>query len=103
MQVSITQRSWVRVTVDGEVVEEGTLERGTTKEYQAEQSISIRTGNGGGVNLTLNGDDLGPMGNVGQVVERTWVVDQGEVTEQALGTSAVTPSPQPTRTATPAG
>jgi cytoskeletal protein RodZ len=103
MQMRITQRAWVRVTVDGEVVQEGTLEAGTIKEYQAEQSISIRTGNGGGVSLTLNGEDLGPMGDVGKVVERTWVVDQGEITEQSPGTPAVTPSPQPTQTPTPAG
>jgi cytoskeletal protein RodZ len=103
MQMRITQRAWVRVTVDGNVVQEGTLEADTVKEYQADQSISIRTGNGGGVSLTLNGEDLGPMGNVGQVVERTWVVDQGGVTEQAPGTPAVTPPAQPTQTPTPAG
>ena len=103
MQMRVTQRAWVRVTMDGEVVQEGTLESGAVKEYQAAQSISIRTGNGGGVSLTLNGEDLGPMGDVGKVVERTWVVDQGEITEQAPGTPAVKPSPQPTQTPTPAG
>lgn len=103
MQMRITQRAWVRVTVDGEVVQEGTLESGVVKEYQAGQAIAIRTGNGGGVSLTLNGADLGPMGNVGQVVERTWIVDQGEVTEQAPGTPALTPDRQPTGTPTPAG
>ena len=103
MRMPITQRAWVRVTVDGEVVQEGTLESGAVKEYQADQSISIRTGNGGGVSLTLNGEDLGPMGDVGKVIERTWVVDQGEITEQAPGTPAVKPSPQPTQTPTPAG
>ena len=103
MQMRITQRAWVRVTVDGEVAQEGTLESGDVKDYQAEQSITIRTGNGGGVSLTLNDEDLGPMGDVGKVVERTWVVDQGEITEQAPGTPAVTPSPQPTQTPTPAG
>ena len=103
MQMRITQRAWVRVTVDGEVVQEGTLESGAVQEYQAEQSISIRTGNGGGVSLTLNGEDLGPMGDVGKVVERTWVVDQGEITEQVSGTPVVEPSPQPTQTPTPAG
>ena len=103
MRMPIIQRAWVRVTVDGEVVQEGTLESGAVKEYQAEQAITIRTGNGGGVSLTLNGEDLGPMGDVGKVVERTWIVDQGEITEQAPGTPAVTPSPQPTQTPTPAG
>jgi cytoskeleton protein RodZ len=103
MQMRITQRAWVRVTADGEVVQEGTLESGAVKDYQAEQSITIRTGNGGGVSLTLNDEDLGPMGDVGKVVERTWVVDQGEITEQVPGTPAVAPSPQPTQTPTPAG
>jgi hypothetical protein len=103
MRIPITQRAWVRVIVDGEVAHEGTLESGIVKEYQAEQSLTIRTGNGGGVSLTLNGEDLGPMGNVGQVIERTWVVDQGEITEQAPGTPAPTPVGQPTETPTPAG
>ena len=103
MQMRITQRAWTRVTVDGEVVDEGALEAGTVKDYEAEESISIRTGNGGGVSLTLNGEDLGPMGKVGQVVEGTWVVDQGEVTEQVPATPAFTPSPVPTTTPTPAG
>jgi hypothetical protein len=103
MQMRVTQRAWVRVNVDGTVVQEGTLESGVVKEYQADQAITIRTGNGGGVSLTLNGEDLGPMGNVGQVVERTWVVDQGEITEQASGTPALTPVRQPTQTPTPAG
>lgn len=103
MELRITQRAWVRVTVDGTVVEENTLEPGTVKTYAAEQAISIRTGNGGGVNLILNGEELGPMGDVGKVVERTWVVDQGEITEQAPGTPAFTPLPQPTQTPTPAG
>jgi hypothetical protein len=43
------------------------------------------------------------MGDVGKVVERSWVVDQGEITEQAPGTPAVTPVGQPTQTPTPAG
>jgi hypothetical protein len=43
------------------------------------------------------------MGDIGKVVERTWVVDQGEITEQALGTPEFTPLPEPTQTPTPAG
>jgi cytoskeleton protein RodZ len=103
MQMRITQRAWVRVMVDGEVAEEGTLEPGTVKDFQAQQSIGIRTGNGGGGSLTLNGEDLGPMGDIGKVVERSWVVDQGEITEQGLGTPEFTPLPKSTLTPTPAG
>jgi cytoskeleton protein RodZ len=96
------QRSWVRVVVDGAVAEEGFLNAEDARSWDASQSILIRTGNGGGVNLTLNGEDLGPMGNVGQVVERSWVVgDTGEVIESG----SVTPAApvEPTATPSPAG
>ncbi|MGE5603966.1 MAG: RodZ domain-containing protein [Nitrososphaerales archaeon] len=96
------QRSWVRVVVDGAVAEEGFLNPEDVRSWDAGQSILIRTGNGGGVSLTLNGEALGPMGNVGQVVERSWVVgDTGEVIEGG----SVTPAPriEPTATPSPAG
>jgi cytoskeleton protein RodZ len=93
MTVSVNQRAWVRVVADDEVVQEGILEEGESRFWSANESLSVRTGNAGGVNLILNGEDLGPMGDIGQVVERAWVVDQGQVAETELGT--------PTETATP--
>ncbi len=100
LEATATQRSWVRVTVDGAVVEEGFLNAGDQRVWEANDSVAIRTGNAAGVNLILNGEDLGPMGEVGQVVERSWVVvDTGEVLEGG----AVTPAPAPTATPTSAG
>jgi len=87
--------------VDGALAEEGVLRTGDTRSWVAEQAITLRTGNAGGIRLTLNGEDLGTMGGVGEVVERTWIVDQGEVTE-AVGPTP-TPLPTPTNTATPSG
>jgi hypothetical protein len=71
------------------------------KAVNAEQAITLRTGNAGGIRLTLNGEDLGTMGGVGEVVERTWIVDQGEVSE-AIGPTP-TSLPTATPTATPSG
>jgi cytoskeletal protein RodZ len=101
MDVEAEQRSWLRVVVDGELAEEGVLRAGDTRSWVAEQAITLRTGNAAGIRLTLNGEDLGTMGGVGEVVERTWIVDQGEVTE-AVGPTP-TPLPTPTSTATPSG
>ena len=101
LSLNTTQRVWVRVTVDGEVAEEGILEAGETRSWDANHSISIRTGNAGGVSLTLNNEELGTMGNVGQIVERAWIVAQGEITEATP--NAITPAPTPTGTPTPAG
>jgi cytoskeletal protein RodZ len=99
LEANATQRSWVRVTVDGAVVEEGFLNQGDQRVWEANDSVAIRTGNAAAINLLLNGEDLGPMGNVGQVVERSWVVvDTGEVLE---GGSLTPGAPAPT--ATPGG
>jgi cytoskeletal protein RodZ len=101
LEMRIAQRAWVKVVVDGEIVEQKTLEAGESRFWEASQSIFIRTGNGAGVILTLNGEELGAMGKVGEVVERVWVVDQGQVTES---TSGVIVAPAgPTGTPTPAG
>jgi cytoskeleton protein RodZ len=94
MTVTVNQRSWVRVVADGEVVQEGILEGGESRFWNAGESMAVRTGNGGGVDLILNGEEWGPMGEIGQVVERVWAVDQGEVAETQLET------PTPTATAT---
>jgi cytoskeletal protein RodZ len=111
LSMTVSQRAWVRVDVDGEVVQEGILEQGENRFWNAVESIVVRTGNAGGVNLTLNGEDLGPLGDIGQVVERAWVVEQGQVSETqpetptttATPTSAGTPAPgaAPTSADTP--
>ena len=99
LDLQAVQRSWIRVAVDGEVAEEGFLDAGVTRLWEANQSITLRTGNAGGVTLVLNGQDLGPMGAVGEVVERSWALaDTGEVLEA----SSATPEPA-TPTPTPAG
>jgi cytoskeleton protein RodZ len=101
LDVEAEQRSWLRAVVDGELVEESVLRVGDTRSWVADQSITLRTGNGAGIHLTLNGEDLGNMGGVGEVVERTWVVDQGEVTEAVGPTPTLLPTA--TSTATPSG
>lgn len=99
-ELNALQRSWVRVVVDGAVTEEGFLAPDDVRVWEADQSILIRTGNGGGINLILNGEDLGPMGNVGQVVERSWVVgDTGEVVEGGSITPVAPIAPTATPTA----
>lgn len=102
LEVVASQRSWLRVTVDGAVVEEGFLNANDTRVWEAEESILIRTGNAGGLTLILNGEDLGPMGNIGQVVERGWVVgEDGAVLDESPLTPGAVPTAAPT--ATPAG
>lgn len=103
LEVRTTQRSWLRVTVDGQTPEEGLLAADQSRTWDANESIIIRTGNAGGVSLILNGEELGTMGRVGEVAERSWIVDQSGITETTFGTVVPTTLPQPTLTPTPAG
>lgn len=103
LELRTTQRAWLRIVVDGQIVEEGILEAGQTRVWDANQSILVRTGNAGGVILILNGQELGLMGGIGQVVERFWIIENDQITEAETGPT-VPPTPVPaTATPTPAG
>lgn len=91
IELQATQRAWIRVTVDGQVVEETTLKPDDTRSWEGEQSVTIRTGNAGGLLLMLNGEDLGLMGAASEVLERTWVVSDDGVLESG----PLTPGPTP--------
>jgi cytoskeleton protein RodZ len=103
LKAHIGQPSWIRVIADGQILEEALLNPGIDRTWEATQTLTIRTGNGAGVDLALNGQPLGIMGTVGQVVDKAWTVDQGEVVEVTpTGEPAITPvAKQPVRTPTP--
>ncbi len=58
---------WVRATKDGRRAWEYTLSAGQKKLITARESIALIVGNAGGVELTLNGEALPPIGERGQV------------------------------------
>jgi len=57
-------RCWVRVTVDGKVVLERTLDPGTTGEWTAQRELVILLGRPHLVRLTVDGQDVGRAGTV---------------------------------------
>ncbi len=63
--------SWLRVTVDGNVSMEGTFPAGTSKTFHGKIAM-VRIGNAGGVELFVDGKDVGKLGNSGDVAERTF-------------------------------
>jgi cytoskeletal protein RodZ len=73
LRLDITERAWMRVTVDGEVVFEGLVREGDGPfEWQAEDSANLLTGNAIGVFVTINDTELGKLGGRGEVVDETW-------------------------------
>ena len=70
VEVRTTDRAWVRATVDGRVALEQTLDAGQVRRWTGQQAVALRVGNGGGVEVTVNGQRLGPLGPPGQPVDR---------------------------------
>lgn len=73
-EITTIRRVWMRVTVDGQRVLEREVPAGTTVPLQAEQSIVIRTGDAGAVQLSIRGEPRGFLGAEGEVVTRTFTV-----------------------------
>jgi cytoskeletal protein RodZ len=92
MALQVVQRSWVRVTVDGQVRLENILEPGEEGAWEGRESIVLRTGNGAGVVVTLNEDQLPALGGPGEVVELQWTLVDGAVV-QATATPAPSETP----------
>jgi len=65
--------SWLRVTVDGNVSMEGTFPAGTSKKFHGNSAL-VRIGNAGGVEIYVDGKDLGKLGGPGVVVEHAFTL-----------------------------
>lgn len=72
VEMNLTDRSWVQVTVDGEVKTEGNLPKGTRQSWSGQKEVTIVAGNAGAVLVSRNGEAAKPMGSLGDVSERTF-------------------------------
>ncbi|HEX2323877.1 MAG TPA: helix-turn-helix domain-containing protein [Chloroflexota bacterium] len=70
VELRTLDRVWVRATVDGRVVNEETYAAGQTVRWTGQQSVLLRVGNGAGVDVTYNGQRVGPLGPAGQPLDR---------------------------------
>ena len=62
--------TWVRVQTDEGRIAEELLPAGASREWAAERRFLVTIGNAGGVELTLNGKALPPLGPKGTVIQR---------------------------------
>jgi hypothetical protein len=97
------QRTFLRVTVDGEVVFNGRTIPGNAYQYSAEEQIDLLCGNGSALSMVFYQDQketvLGTLGNVGQVVQMSLRPDM-IITPTALPTLTPTVTNTPQATAT---
>jgi cytoskeleton protein RodZ len=67
VELGATAATWIRVTSDSKVVFTGTLKAGETKSFHGMASLSVRTGNAGGLQASWNGRPVGAIGPLGQI------------------------------------
>ncbi len=99
--------SWIQITVDEIRQFQGELEAGTYRSWYGEERIELRVGNAGVVDVTVNGQKMGPLGEPGDVVDRIFEVVDDQVIEATptraptlaapeLAATAAAPGPAPT-------
>ena len=110
LEITVVERSWFKAVVDGETVQEGLAQPGDLFAWEGLEQVKLMTGNGAGLDVTLNGQSLGPLGGHGEVVEKIWGL-AGEIaptppptpmpTETPIPEPTETPLPEPTETTPP--
>ena len=83
LQLEVIARTWLRVTVDGQVSYQGAPGPNTILQYRG-NVVSIRASNGAGLRAIVNNRDLGILGARGQIVDQSFTA-----------ASLLTPSPFP--------
>jgi cytoskeletal protein RodZ len=94
------ERTYMRVTVDGEVSFEGRVVPGTAYPFEAQDQVEVLVGNGAAIRIVYNGRDLGLLGSFGHVVNNIYRADE-IVTPTGLPTETPTITLTPTRTPVP--
>lgn len=75
VQPNKIDKCWLQVMADGKLLWEETLNEGANKTVTATDSIRVKAGNAGVVQITLNDQDLGTMGSYSQVVTKEYTLD----------------------------
>lgn len=77
ISIQVLQRTWLRVTVDGEVVREGLAQPGEVWQYEGIQSVGVRANNAAALDLTVNNQPQGTLGARGELFDYTFSLDGG--------------------------
>jgi cytoskeleton protein RodZ len=101
VELALQQSSWVQILADDVKVFEGILQPGDRESWRGERRVAIRAGNGGGVEVIVNGTSRGLMGAEGQVVDQIW--EKVEEPGQVVDTPQPQTTPETDATAEPTG
>jgi cytoskeleton protein RodZ len=72
LTLEATEHVWVRVTADGRKAFEGMLATEQVEAWSGQELIMVETGNGAGLQVTVNGQPQGTVCGRNQVCTRAW-------------------------------
>ncbi|MGD8456710.1 MAG: DUF4115 domain-containing protein [Anaerolineales bacterium] len=98
--IIVRQRTYMKVTSDGEVVFEGRALPGANLPFIGNQAIEILTGNAASLQVFYNDVDIGPLGILGEVVDIVFTRD-GVLRPTPTTTPTLSPDQLATATFTP--
>lgn len=75
IDITLKAPSWIRVVADGKMQFEGLLPEGTQRTWVAQEQLTVRAGNAGGVLVTFNQEKAKQLGSPGEVQEVTFAAN----------------------------
>lgn len=66
--------AWLRVSSDSETVFEDVAQPGFSRTFEARRVVGIRAGDAGAVSVRVNGQDVGVLGERGEVLDRDFTL-----------------------------
>jgi cytoskeletal protein RodZ len=73
LKLEILERTWMEVTIDGDIVFSGLAKEGDPPyEFEAQEEAKVNTGNAIGIFVTIADIPLGRMGDRGEAKEEVW-------------------------------
>lgn len=68
LKANIIERTWIKVSVDGQSAKEYIFQPGSHPDWKAKDGFELMIGNAGGVEFELNGEKIKDLGESGKVV-----------------------------------
>jgi transcriptional regulator with XRE-family HTH domain len=79
LKLSATERTWLRITSEGQEVFSGILQPSESKTLTGLEKATMKVGNAGGIDVRWNGKSIGPLGTRGQVLTIQFTPEDFEI------------------------
>ena len=101
LSIIANQRAYLKITSDNEVVFSGRVIPGNAYEFSGTTSVELLTGNAAALDIYFNQEQIGPIGEIGEVKYLIFSSDQTITTPTAQFTFTPTLTTNPTSTLRP--